>query len=158
MASVNKVTVLGALGRDPELKYMPNGDAVCNISVATSEKYKDKASGEQRENTEWHRITFFGKLAEVVAQYMKKGSSIYVEGKLKTRKYTDKDGIERYVTEINAYEMQMLGGKAEGGTAPAPRPAAAAAPAARSGAGYQSSPQDSRRSASPAADDDIPFN
>lgn len=110
MASVNKAIIVGNLGKDPEVRYLPSGDAVANITVATSSKYKNKA-GEMVEETEWHRISFFGKLAEVVGQYLKKGSPVYVEGKIKTRKYTDKDGVEKYSTDIVASEMQMLGGK-----------------------------------------------
>lgn len=117
MASVNRVTIVGNLGKDPEVRYLPSGDAVANITVATSSKYKNKA-GELVEETEWHRISFFGKLAEVVGQYLKKGSSVYVEGRIKTRKYTDKDGVEKYATDIVANEMQMLGGKPSGDTGP----------------------------------------
>jgi len=115
MASVNKVIIVGNLGRDPEVRYMPSGDAIANIAVATSFKSKDKNTGEQKESTEWHRISFFGRLAEIVGQYLKKGSTVYVEGRLQTRKYTDKDGIERYATDIIAEQMQMLGGRQEGG-------------------------------------------
>ncbi|ALK94934.1 single-stranded DNA-binding protein [Massilia sp. WF1] len=111
MASVNKVIIVGNLGRDPEIRYMPSGDAIANIAVATSYKSKDRNTGEQKELTEWHRISFFGRLAEIVGQYLKKGSSVYVEGRLQTRKYTDKDGIERYATDIIAENMQMLGGR-----------------------------------------------
>ena len=111
MASVNKVIIVGNLGRDPEVRYMPSGDAIANIAVATSYKSKDKNTGEQKEVTEWHRISFFGRLAEIVAQYLKKGSSVYVEGRLQTRKYTDKDGVEKYATDIVAETMQMLGGR-----------------------------------------------
>jgi single-strand DNA-binding protein len=111
MASVNKVIIVGNLGRDPEIRYMPSGDAIANIAVATSYKSKDRNSGEQKELTEWHRISFFGRLAEIVGQYLKKGSSVYVEGRLQTRKYTDKDGIERYATDVIAENMQMLGGR-----------------------------------------------
>jgi single-strand DNA-binding protein len=111
MASVNKVIIVGNLGRDPEIRYMPSGDAIANIAVATSYKSKDRQTGEQKELTEWHRISFFGRLAEIVGQYLKKGSSVYVEGRLQTRKYTDKDGIERYATDIIAENMQMLGGR-----------------------------------------------
>ena len=110
MASVNKVIVVGNLGRDPETRYMPNGEAVTNIAVATTESWKDKATGEKKEQTEWHRITFYRKLAEIAGQYLSKGSSVYVEGKLQTRKWQDKDGIERYTTEIIADSLQMLGG------------------------------------------------
>jgi len=111
MASVNKVIIVGNLGRDPEIRYMPSGDAIANIAVATSFKSKDRNTGEQKELTEWHRISFFGRLAEIVGQYLKKGSSVYVEGRLQTRKYTDKDGIEKYATDIVAENMQMLGGR-----------------------------------------------
>ncbi len=111
MASVNKVIIVGNLGRDPEIRYMPSGDAIANIAVATSFRSKDKNTGEQKEITEWHRISFFGRLAEIVGQYLKKGSSVYVEGRLQTRKYTDKDGVEKYATDIIAQEMQMLGGR-----------------------------------------------
>jgi len=111
MASVNKVIIVGNLGRDPETRYMPSGDAMTNIAVATTDKWKDKATGEQKEATEWHRIAFFGKLAEIAGQYLKKGSQVYIEGKLRTRKWTDKDGVEKYSTEIIADSMQMLGSR-----------------------------------------------
>lgn len=110
MPSINKVIIVGNLGRDPETRYMPSGDAIANIAVATSYKTKDRNTGEQKEVTEWHRIAFFGRLAEIVSQYLRKGASVYVEGHLQTRKYTDKDGIERYATDIIAENMQMLGG------------------------------------------------
>jgi single-strand DNA-binding protein len=109
MASLNQVQIIGNLGNDPEIKYMPDGTAVANISVATTDKWKDKATGQQREQTEWHRVSFFGKLAEIAGQYLKKGSSVYVSGALRTRKW-EKDGVERYTTEIRADHMQMLGG------------------------------------------------
>lgn len=115
MASVNKVIIVGNLGRDPETRYMPNGEAVTNIAVATTESWKDKNSGEKKELTEWHRITFYRKLAEIAGQYLKKGSQIYVEGRLQTRKWQDKEGVERYTTEIIADTMQMLGGRQGGG-------------------------------------------
>jgi len=108
MASVNKVILLGNLGKDPEIKYMANGDAICNATIATAEQWKDK-SGEKKEKTEWHRVTFYRMLAEIAGEYLKKGSSIYVEGRLETRKWTDKEGKERYTTEIIASEMKMLG-------------------------------------------------
>jgi len=111
MASVNKVILIGNVGRDPETRYMPSGDAVTNLSLATTDKYKDKQSGEQKEATEWHRIAFFGKLAEIAGQYLKKGSQCYIEGSLRTRKFTDANGIEKYSTEIVANTMKMLGGK-----------------------------------------------
>lgn len=139
MASVNKVIIVGNLGRDPEMRYMPSGEAVANVSVATTDKWKDKQSGEQKEATEWHNISFFGKLAEIAGQYLKKGSQVYIEGKLQTRKYTDKDGVEKYATSIKAETMQMLGGRqdAQQGAAPAQR--------------QQQAPRPS------VADDDIPF-
>ena len=113
MASVNKVILVGALGRDPEVRYAASGDAICNFSMATSESWKDKTSGEKKEKTEWHRISSFGKLAEICGEYLKKGSQVYVEGKLQTRKWQDKEGQDRYTTEIVAERMQMLGGKRE---------------------------------------------
>lgn len=112
MASVNKVILVGSMGKDPELKYLPNGDAIANVSLATSESWKDK-SGDKQEKTEWHRVVFFKKLAEIVGEYCKKGSSIYIEGKLQTRKWTDKSGNEKYTTEIFAEKLQMLGGKSK---------------------------------------------
>jgi single-strand DNA-binding protein len=117
MASVNKVIIVGNLGADPETRYTPGGDAVTNIRVATTDKWKDKASGEMKEATEWHRISFFGRLAEVAGEYLKKGSQVYVEGSLRTRKWQDKDGQDRYSTDIRGDVMQMLG-RREGGGAP----------------------------------------
>jgi single-strand DNA-binding protein len=114
MASVNKVILVGHLGKDPETRYLPSGDAVTNASIATTESWKDK-SGEKQESTEWHRVAFFGRLAEVVGEYLKKGSMVYVEGRLQTRKWTDKEGAERFSTEIRADSMQMLGGGKGGG-------------------------------------------
>lgn len=155
MASLNKAILIGNLGQDPEVRYAPSGDAISNVSVATSESWKDKTSGEKRESVEWHRVVFFGKLAEIAGQYLKKGSQVYVEGRIQTRKWQDNDGQDRYTTEIRADTMKMLGGRAEGGDAP-----------------RQSAPQqrqDPQRSApsrqpAPAAggfadfSDDIPFN
>jgi single-strand DNA-binding protein len=112
---VNKVILVGNLGKDPETRYMPNGKAVTNFSIATSESWKDKQTGEQREQTEWHNIVMYDRLAEIAAEYLKKGSQVYVEGKLRTRKWQDKEGRDRYTTEINANEMQMLGSRAGGG-------------------------------------------
>lgn len=109
---LNKVILIGNLGADPELRFMPNGNGVASVSIATSERYKDK-EGNKQEKTEWHRVIFFNKLAEIVGEYVKKGSSIYVEGKLQTRKWQDKDGKDHYTTEIIASEMKMLGGKGE---------------------------------------------
>lgn len=114
MASVNKAIIVGNLGNDPEMRYLPSGDAVCNISVATTDKWKNKASGDMKEATEWHRIAFFGRLAEVAGEYLKKGSQVYVEGSIQTKKYTDKDGVEKYATQIKGHTLQMLGSK-EGG-------------------------------------------
>lgn len=118
MASINKVILVGNLGRDPEMRSLPNGDAVCNIAIATTESWKDKSTGEKRELTEWHRISLFRKLAEIAGQYLKKGSQVYIEGRLQTRKWKDKEGIERYTTEIIADNMQMLGNKASSGDSP----------------------------------------
>lgn len=142
---LNKVILIGRLGRDPECRYLPNGDAVCNFSVATSESWKDQ-SGQKKERTEWHNITMYRKLAEIAAQYLKKGSQVYLEGKIQSRKYTGKDGIERTAFEIIASEMKMLGGKAEGGEGqhnPPPPPQARQQTAAPV-------PQDD-------IDDDVPF-
>ena len=115
MASINKVIIVGNLGRDPENRYLPSGEQVTGIAVATTDRWRDKATGEQKEATEWHRISFFGKLAEIAGQYLKKGSQVYIEGRLRTRKYTDKDGIDRYATEIIADTMQMLGSRQDAG-------------------------------------------
>jgi len=115
MASVNKVIIVGNLGRDPETRYLPSGEAVTNISVATTDSWKDKASGEKKELTEWHRVAFFGRLAEIAGEYLKKGSQVYVEGSLRTRKWQDKEGKDRYTTEIRADTMQMLGSRAGAG-------------------------------------------
>ena len=114
MASVNKAIIVGNLGKDPEMRYMPSGDAICNFSVATTDSWKDK-NGEKQEKTEWHRISMFGKLAEIAGEYLKKGSQVYLEGRLQTRKWQDKDGHERYTTEIVADRMQMLGSRSGGG-------------------------------------------
>src|ERR1700731_3167182 len=111
MASVNKVILVGNLGADPEVRYLPSGDAVANIRLATTDRYKEKASGEMKEATEWHRVAFFGRLAEIAAEYLKKGSSVYIEGRIRTRKWTDQADQERYSTEIVADQMQMLGGR-----------------------------------------------
>ena len=116
--SINKAILIGRLGKDPETKYMPNGDAVTNATLATSETWKDK-SGEKQEKTEWHNLTFYRRLAEIAGEYLKKGAMIYVEGKLSTRKWQDKEGKDRYITEVIVNDMQMLGGKQEGQSAPA---------------------------------------
>lgn len=115
MASVNKVILVGNLGADPEVRYLPSGDAVANIRLATTDRYKDKQSGEFKEMTEWHRISFFGRLAEIVSEYLKKGSAVYIEGRIRTRKYQAQDGTDRYSTEIVAEQMQMLGGRGGAG-------------------------------------------
>jgi single-strand DNA-binding protein len=115
MASVNKVILVGNLGRDPETRYSPNGGAICNVSIATTRNWKDKASGERKEETEWHRVVFYDRLAEIAGEYLKKGRPVYVEGRLKTRKWTDKEGAEKFTTEIIAEEMQLLGSRDGGG-------------------------------------------
>lgn len=114
MASVNKATILGNLGKDPEVRYSASGDSIANFSIATTESWKDKATGEKKELTEWHRCVAYGKLGEICGQYLKKGSSVYVEGSIHTRKWQDKDGQDKYSTEIKVSSMQMLGGKSEG--------------------------------------------
>ena len=115
MASVNKVILVGNLGSDPEMRYLQNGDAVCNIKIATSESWKDKQTGDKKEATEWHRVVFFRQLAEIAGKYLKKGASVYVEGKITTRKWQDKEGTDRYTTEITGNEMKMLGGGRQDG-------------------------------------------
>jgi single-strand DNA-binding protein len=116
MASVNKVILVGNLGRDPEVRYSPDGAAICNVSIATTSQWKDKASGEKREETEWHRVVMYNRLAEIAGEYLKKGRSVYIEGRLKTRKWQDKEtGADRYSTEVVADQMQMLGGREGGG-------------------------------------------
>jgi single-strand DNA-binding protein len=163
MASVNKVIIVGNLGRDPETRYMPNGEAVTNIAVATTESWKDKNSGEKKEQTEWHRITFYRKLAEIAGQYLKKGSSVYVEGRLQTRKWTDKDGVEKYTTEIIADTMQMLGGRPGGGSGSASMDDDySSAPPQRQSSGSGSGGASRSAPSKPAPnlsdmDDDIPF-
>ena len=163
MASVNKVILIGNCGRDPEVRYTPNGNAVCNVTVATSRQWKNKDSGEKQEETEWHRVVFYDRLAEIAGEYLKKGRSVYVEGRLKTRKWQDKDGAEKYTTEIIAMEMQLLGSRecAGGGAsedrgedygggggqrpAPASRPAPNRPAASKPATGFDN------------MDDDIPF-
>jgi single-strand DNA-binding protein len=159
MASVNKVILIGNLGRDPEMRTFPDGGTLCNVTLATTRTWKDKNSGDKVEETEWHRIVFRDRLAEIAGEYLKKGKQVYIEGRLKTRKYTDKDGVEKYATEVVATDMTMLGsregmgGADEGGggsgggySRPAARPSAPAAkPAAKSSTGFDD------------MDDDIPF-
>ena len=142
---VNKVILVGNLGQDPEVKYMPSGQAVCNISVATTESWNDKTSGEKVEKTEWHRVVFFRRLAEIAGEYLRKGSQVYVEGRLQTRKWQDQSGNDRYTTEIVANEMQMLGGKG-GGVASMPEPSSSMQPEPVAAG-----------SSSDDFDDDIPF-
>ncbi len=166
MASVNKVILMGNCGRDPEVRYLPSGSAVATVTLATSTRRKDKATGEMVEETQWHRLNFFDRLAEICGEYVKKGTQIYVEGRLRYGKYTDKDGVERQTTDITVSEMQLLGSRqgagGEGGSStsnyskPAPRPAAAAGAAA-------AAPAAAKPAAKPAGsgfddmDDDIPF-
>ena len=175
MASINKVILIGNLGRDPEVRYSPNGNAMCNVTIATSRNWKDKTSGDKVEETEWHRVVFYDRLAEIAGEYLKKGRSVYVEGRLKTRKWQDKEGKDNYTTEIIADNMQMLGGREGGGGgdeggggggyarggaerggdrggdrgdergAPASRPAASKPAASKSATGFDD------------MDDDIPF-
>ena len=145
---INKVILVGTLGKDPEVRYMPNGNAVTDVSIATSESWKDKNTGEQQERTEWHKVTFFQRLAEIVGEYLKKGSKIYVEGKLQTDKWKDKEGNARYVTKIVANEMQMLDSKSSSGQIQAPQ----------NNQQPQSGPQGGDFNGTPGFDDtDIPF-
>lgn len=158
MASVNKVIIVGNLGRDPEMRTFPSGDQVANVTIATTDRWRDKSTGENKEATEWHRVVFNGKLAEIVGQYLRKGSQVYVEGSLRTRKWTDQaSGQERYATEIRADTMQMLGSRQGGGEgdsqAPAPAHRQAAAPAPRSAP----APASRTSSGFDDMDDDIPF-
>lgn len=147
MASLNKVQLIGNLGRDPEMRSFPSGDQVASVTIATTEKWKDKQTGEAKEHTEWTRVQFGGKLAEIVGQYLRKGSQVYVEGSLKTRRYSDKDGVEKYVTEIRADKMLMLGSKQD--SAPAQRAAAPSKTPAYTPSPHSSGFDD--------MDDDIPF-
>jgi len=140
MKGVNKAIIVGGLGRDPEIKYSNAGLAIANISVATSENWKDKETGEKKEKTEWHRVSMFGRLAEIAGQYLKKGSQVYIEGRIQTRKWQDKDGNDRYTTEIVAHDMQMLGGRGGGQSDEQTRKAA---------------PQGEEKP--PPFDDDVPF-
>ena len=167
MASINKVILIGNLGRDPEVRYTPSGSAICNAAIATSRNWKDKNSGEKVEETEWHRVVFYDRLAEIAGEYLKKGRSVYVEGRLKTRKWQDKEGKDQYTTEVIADNMQMLGGREGMGSG-------SAAGGDDEGGGYQERPQRSAPAARPAPagrpaapqksstgfdsmDDDIPF-
>lgn len=142
---INKALLIGNLGADPEVRYTAGGSAVANVRLATAESWRDKDSGEQQERTEWHRVVFFGRLAEIVGEYLRKGSQVYVEGRIQTRKWQDRDGNDRYSTEIVANEMQMLGGRSDGGGDPRPAAAPATTPA-----GPDEPPMED-------FDDDIPF-
>ena len=158
MASVNKVILVGNLGKDPEVRYMPSGEAIANITVATTDSWKDK-QGEKQERTEWHRVSFFGKLAEIVGEYLKKGSQIYVEGRLQTRKWQDKEGQDRYTTEIVADKMQMLGGRSGGGMSSMERDSGAPQDAGRGESSAKSAGSAPAKSSAGFDDfeDDIPF-
>lgn len=165
MASINKVILIGNLGRDPETRYSADGAAITNITLATTDSWKDKATGEKKEQTEWHRVVFFNRLAEIAGEYLRKGRPVYVEGKLRTRKWTDKEGQERYTTEVVADVMQMLGSREgmggggggsagdfdDGGMAPAPAPARSA------GGGGGARPASKPAANIADMDDDIPF-
>lgn len=153
---VNKVILVGNLGRDPEVRYSPNGQAVANVTIATSESWKDKNTGEKQERTEWHRIVFWGKLAEIAGEYLKKGSQIYVEGRLQTRKWTDKEGHEKYTTEVVANEMQMLGSRQGGGAPPSEFNQEEPASMSAAPAGASKAPSTAKAGGGDF-DDDIPF-
>ena len=140
MASINKVIIVGNLGKDPEVRYTTGNSAIANVSIATTDRYKDKATGEQKEVTEWHRVVFFNRLGEIASEYLKKGSQVYIEGKLRTRKWTDSNGVEKYSTEIIADQLQMLGGRTSEAKSATPAPTAP----------RQSKPVDD-------LEDDIPF-
>jgi single-strand DNA-binding protein len=150
---INKVILVGTCGKDPDTRYMPSGGAVTNISVATNEQWTDKQSGQKQERTEWHNIVFFGRLGEIAGEYLKKGSQVYIEGKLKTEQY-EKDGVTRYSTKIIASEMQMLGGRPGGGGDYAPAQQNQSAPQQQAN---QSAPQPAAATVNDSFDDDIPF-
>jgi single-strand DNA-binding protein len=155
---VNKVILVGNLGKDPETRYMPSGSAVTNLTLATSESWKDKQSGDQQERTEWHKIAMFGRLAEIAAEYLRKGSQVYIEGKLRTRKWQDKEGKDRYTTEIVADEMQMLGSKGSGGASAGAGAMAGGGAAVASGGGGGGRAAVNDSGGPPGDfDDDIPF-
>ena len=169
MASVNKVILVGNLGRDPETRFSPDGAAICNVSLATTSQWKDKTSGERKEETEWHRVVFYNRLAEIAGEYLKKGRSIYVEGRLKTRKWQDKEGQDRWSTEIVADQMQMLGSREEGGGGgggggygrqrqESPSESAATASSGSSGSRGGGGGGGSRGGSFDDSDDDIPFS
>jgi len=164
MASVNKVILVGNLGKDPEMRTFPSGGRVCNVTLATTDRWKDKQSGEMKEATEWHRVVFNDRLAEIAGEYLRKGSQVYIEGQIRTRKYTDQQGVEKYATEIRADTMQMLGKReGMGGGAPSgddgyePRRAPAPAPRAPAGGGGQRPAAGKPSSGFDDMDDDIPF-
>jgi single-strand DNA-binding protein len=159
MASVNKVILIGNLGRDPEVRYAPSGAAICNVTLATSRQWKDKQSGERQEETEWHRVVFYDRLAEIAGEYLKKGRPVYVEGRLKTRKWTDKDGVEKYTTEIVADQMQLLGSREGMGAGPdeGGAPARREAPARPAGSAVAPKPAAKSATGFDDMDDDIPF-
>ena len=163
MASVNKVILVGNLGRDPEVRYSPEGSAICNVSLATTSQWKDKTSGERREETEWHRVVMYNRLAEIAGEYLKKGRPVYIEGRLKTRKWQDKEGVDRYSTEIVADQMQMLGGREGGGESggyddkPQPPRAPRQAAPARATAPRPPPVQNNSPANLSDMDDDIPF-
>jgi len=166
MASVNKVILIGNLGKDPEVRYAPSGAAICNITLATSRQWKNKETGERQEETEWHRVVFYDRLAEIAGEYLKKGKSIYVEGRLKTRKWTDKEGVDKYTTEVIAQEMTMLGSR-EGGAGGSGggmsdeggggAPAARSTPPAAKGAAPAGKAPAKSNTGFDDMDDDIPF-
>ncbi|WP_348995731.1 single-stranded DNA-binding protein [Achromobacter sp. HNDS-1] len=156
MASVNKVILVGNLGRDPEVRYSPDGAAICNLSIATTSQWKDKSSGERREETEWHRVVLYNRLAEVAGEYLKKGRQVYIEGRLKTRKWQDKDtGADRYSTEVVGDQMQMLGGRGGGESGGEEQPGSAP-PQQRNPRSAAPPPQSTGGSLADM-DDDIPF-
>lgn len=157
MASVNKTILVGNLGRDPEVTYMPNGNACCNISVATTETWKDKNTGEKKEATEWHRCVIFGKLGEIAGQYLKKGSQVFLEGRLQTRKWQDKEGVERYSTEHIINEMKMLGGPAQGNSDGGNRGSSGQQYGGQQSRPAQQSQQGQKKASFDDIDDDIPF-
>lgn len=169
MASVNKVILVGNLGRDPEVRYSAEGSAICNISIATTSNWKDKATGERREETEWHRVVMYNRLAEIAGEYLRKGRPIYIEGRLRTRKWQNKEGQDQYTTEVIADQMQMLGGRdgmGEGGAGGASSMSGGAGAGGYDGGSRPASRPAAQRPAAPAAgssanlgdlDDDIPF-
>jgi len=157
---VNKVILVGNLGKDPEIRYMPNGGAVANVTIATTDQWKDKQSGEMQERTEWHNVVFYERLAEIVGEYLKKGSQVYVEGSIRTRKWQDKEGKDRYTTEIIARDMQMLGSRGGGAgfsQEPQGQPRGAAAPSSGASPTPASAPSSSSPGKTEEFDDDIPF-